>query len=144
MKKNNKNLNKNAKGFILVLTLFTVLILATLLIGFLNVTAIDLNLIKNHLCSSRAYYIAEAGIIDAIDQIQTSGPLADTTWEVTFPTGTSDKYNVTVSDSSTVITCTGLALVSNFSRELEVIVSITGSSSPYIVTIEQWKETIAQ
>lgn len=122
------------------MTVVTTLILATLIIAFLNITAIDLNLVKNHMCSSKAYYIAEAGIADAINQIRLNGPLEDTQWEDTFPPNTSDTYSVSVSQNSTVITSTGLALASNFSRALEVKVSVSGSSSPYNVSINQWKE----
>ncbi len=132
--------NERREGFVLVLTLFTVLILATLIIGFINITAIDLNLVKNHMCSSKAYYIAEAGIADAINQMRLNGPLADTQWQATFPPSTSDTYNVSVSQTSTVINSTGLASVSNFSRALEVIVRVSGSSAPYRVSISQWKE----
>ena len=137
-----KKLEKETKGFVLVLTLFTVLILATLIIGFINITAIDLNLVKNHACSLKAYYIAEAGIADAINQIRLSGPLEDTQWEQFFPVATSNKYNVSVSQNSTLINCTGLAFISNFSRALEVQVKVTGSSPPYRVSIKRWKEVI--
>ena len=144
LKKMNRNsglhTDKRREGFVLVLTLFAALILATLIIAFLNITAIDLNLVKNYMCSAKAYYIAEAGVADAINQIRLNGPLADTQWEETFPSGSSDTYNVSVSQSSTVITSTGLASASNFSRALEVTVSISGSLSPYKVSINQWKE----
>ena len=141
MNRNNKlHTDRCRKGFVLVLTVFATLILATLIIAFINITSIDLTLVKNHMYSSKAYYIAEAGVADAINRIQLNGPLADTQWENTFPPSTSDTYNVSVSQSSTVITSTGLASASNFSRALEVKVSISGSSSPYKVSINQWKE----
>ena len=123
-----------------MLTLFAALILAALIIAFTNITSINLTLVKNYMYSSKAYYIAEAGVADAINQICQNGPLSDTQWENTFPPNTSDTYNVSVSQNSTVINSTGLASVSNFSRTLEVKVSITGSSSPYQVNISQWKE----
>lgn len=141
MNRNNEiHTKKHREGFVLVLTLFAVLILSALIIAFINITAIDLSLIKNHVCSSKAYYIAEAGIADVINQIRMNGPLADTQWQETFPPNTSDTYNVSVSQSSTVITSTGLASASNFSRALKVTVSVSGSSSPYKVSINQWKE----
>lgn len=129
------------KGFILVLTLLVSLILATLVIGFLSISSIDLVLVKNHMYSLKAYYIAEAGVADAINQIRLNGPLADTQWEAFFPSG-SDKYTVAVSQSSTVISSTGLAYAANFSRALDVKISISGSSPPYKVSIKQWKETV--
>ena len=141
MNRNNKlHTDGCRKGFVLVLTLFAALILATLIIAFINITSIDLTLVKNHMCSSQAYYIAEAGVADAINRIRLNGPLSDTQWENTFPPNTSDTYNVSVSQSSTVITSTGLASASNFSRTLEVKVNVSGSSSPYKVSINQWKE----
>ena len=131
------------KGFVLVLTLFTTVILATLIIAFLNMTSIDLNLVKNHMCSSKAYYIAEAGVADAIDKIQ-QGTSTTTPWEENFPAAPS-KYSVVVTQGPpVVITSTGLAGASNFSRALEVRISVSGSSPPYTVSITQWKETIAQ
>jgi len=122
------------------LTLFTALILATLIIGLLNITTIDLTLVKNHMFSVKAYYIAEAGIADAINRIRLDGPLADTQWQESFPSDSSDEYTVSVSQDSTVINSTGLAAASNFYRTLEVTVSVSGSSSPYTVFISQWKE----
>jgi Tfp pilus assembly protein PilX len=130
------------KGFILVLTLLVSLIIATLVIAFLSMSSIDLDLIKNHMYSLKAYYIAEAGVADAINQIRLNGPLADTQWQAFFPSGSSDIYTVSVSQSSSVINSTGLAYAANFSRILEVKVSISGSSSPYTVSINQWKEVV--
>jgi Tfp pilus assembly protein PilX len=131
---------KRREGFILVLTLFTILILAGLIIAFTNMTAIDTILVKNHIYSSNAYYIAEAGIADAINQIRISGPLADTQWQETFPASTSNTYDVSVSQGSTVITATGLAAASNFSRVIEAKIKVSGTFSPYDVTIVEWKE----
>ncbi len=125
-----------------MLTLLVSLILATLVIGFLNISSIDLVLVKNHIHSLKAYYIAEAGVTDAINQIRLNGPLADTQWEAFFPSGSSDKYTVAVSQSSTVINSTGFAYVANFSRVLDVRVQISGSSPPYNVSIKQWKEVV--
>jgi Tfp pilus assembly protein PilX len=142
MNRNKVHRKKHKKGFVLVLTVFVTMILATLIIVFLNITTIDLILVKNHFYSSRAYYIAEAGVSYAIDQIRLNGPLEDTQWENTFPPATSDKYNVSVSQNSTVINSIGLATIPNFSRALEVQISVSGSSPPYKVTINQWKEVI--
>jgi len=137
---NNIRIKHRQKGFILVLTLFVAVILATLIIAFFNVAAVDLNLAKNYMCSSQAYYIAEAGIADAINQLRLNGPLADTQWQQSFPAGSADTYNVSVSQSSTIINATGIDSESNFTRALEVEVSVSGTSSPYSVSITKWKE----
>jgi hypothetical protein len=140
MNKEIKKIRKNRDGFVLVLTAFATMIMATLIIAFLNMTYIDLLLVKNHMCSTKAYYIAEAGVADAINEMRLNGPLSDTQWEEFFPSGSSDKYTVAVSQSSTVINSTGLEANTNFSRILEVTVSLSGGSAPYNVSINQWKE----
>lgn len=143
MNRNNKShINKCKGGFVLVLTVFVTMIVATLLLACLNNTSIDLVLVKNYMCSAQAYYIAEAGIADAINQMRLNGELSDTQWEEYFPSGSSDKYTVSVSQNSTLINSTGLAAASNFSRSLEISVNVSGSSSPYQVSISQWKEVI--
>ncbi len=143
MTRNNKvHTGKGREGFVLVLTLFAALILPVLIIAYINIQTIDLSLIKNRMCSTKAYYIAEAGIADAINQMRLNGPLADTQWQEAFPTGSSDTYSVSVSQDSTVITSIGYAAASNFRRALEVKVSFPHDQTPFphIVAIERWKE----
>ena len=120
-----------------MLTLLVTLILATLVIGFLSMSSIDLDLVKNHMYSLKAYYIAEAGIADAIDKIQRGVSIPS--GAIPFPSGSSDTYTISVDPNST-ITSTGLAATSNFSRTLQVKTSKSGSSPPYNVSINQWKE----
>ncbi len=123
------------------MTLFTVLILAVLVVSLLSSTAIDMNLLKNHMSSFKAYYIAEAGIADAIDKIR-QDTLTVNNWVTSFPSG-SDQYTVTVTAGSpTVINSTGLAATSNFTRILEVQLSTSGASAPYDISIRQWKEIV--
>jgi hypothetical protein len=115
--------------------------MATLIIAFLNITYVDLIMFKNRMCSAQAYYIAEAGIADAIDKLQ-QDTITSNSWEENFPSSP-DKYSVVVTPGTpTVINSTGYAISSNFSRELQVSVNVNGSSSPYAVTINQWKEVV--
>jgi Tfp pilus assembly protein PilX len=134
-------LKNREKGFILVLTLLVSLILAALVAGFASISSVDLDLVKNHMYSLKAYYIAEAGVADAMNQMRLTGPMANAQWEAFFPSG-SDKYTVAVSEGSTVITSTGLAFAANLRRALEVKVSISGSAAPYTISIRQWKEAV--
>ena len=120
-KRNNKG---RSPGFVLVLTLFTALIMGTLIMGFALSLAVDFNLVANHMNSLRAYYIAEAGVADAINQMRTSGAMSDSSWSSTFPPSTSDQYSVAVSSISTLITSTGTASASGFSRQLLVRVAV--------------------
>jgi Tfp pilus assembly protein PilX len=137
--KDNIYTKSRKKGFILVLTLLVTLILATLVVGFATMSSIDLDLVKNHMYSLKAYYIAEAGVADAINQIQNSSvPFVNTQWQAAFPSGSLDTY--TVDANSIAIKSTGFASASNFSRTLTVKIKVSGSSQHYIVSINQWKE----
>lgn len=141
MNKNVKKSEKAAGGFILVLVLFAVLILSTLTIGLLNLTAIDASLAKNYMFSLQAYYIAEAGVADAIGMIRSTGA-APVSWQSTFPSLTTNTYNIdVVNGSPTIIKSTGTVTNANFSKTLEVLVNVTGAAAPYNVSITQWKET---
>ncbi len=133
---------RNGQGFILLLTLFTALILGTLVVGFLLLTVVDLNLVKNQTCSLQAYYLAEAGIVDAIDKIQRD-ELTTTEWQDDFPQGASNSYNVVVVPGPTnVITSTGIVPAANFSRVLEAHVKVVSDVAPYKVAIKHFKEVI--
>ncbi len=132
------------QGFILILTLFTALMLGILVVAFLLLTAIDLNLVRNHKCSLQAYYVAEAGIVDAIDKIQRD-ELTTTEWEDDFPEGASSSYNVAVVPGPTnVVTSTGFVPAANFSRTLEVHVKVVSESEypPFKVSIKHFEEVI--
>ena len=143
MNRNNKlHTGKGPEGFVLVMTLFAALILPVLIIAYINIQTTDLTLIKNRMQSTKAYYIAEAGIADAINEMRVSGPLADTQWQMAFPTGSLDTYSVSVSQDSTVITSIGHAVASNFTRALEVTVAFPNDQTPFpnVVAIQRWKE----
>jgi hypothetical protein len=143
MNRNNKlHTDKRREGFVLVLTLFAVLILSALIIAFINIAAIDLSLVKNHMCSSKAYYIAEAGVADAIDKIQRDA-LVVNEWENYFPAGASNKYNVVVTSGPTfVVTSTGVVSAANFTRVLEARVKVMTDVAPYKVSVKHFKEVI--
>ncbi|MBU0501881.1 MAG: hypothetical protein KJ811_01380, partial [Candidatus Margulisbacteria bacterium] len=60
---------KNRRGAALLLTVFLIAIGAILIIGFLELSLADLQIVRNHQYSTRALYIAEAGIEDAIYEL---------------------------------------------------------------------------
>ncbi len=130
------------QGSVLVLTVFTMAIMSILVIAMLSTAAADLQLLKNHIYYQQAHYIAEAGVADAIDRIQRD-VVGSGEWETTFPAGSENRYEVTVTESSPmVIRSAGIVETVGFSKILEVQLRITNSSAPYKVSIAQWKEII--
>ena len=129
-------------GSVLIVTLFTALLMAVFIVGFLGITTVDLNVSTNTVESLQAYYIAEAGIADAMAQMRQSGAMADKSWTSTYPAGSSDQYSVTVSNSSGLIISQGQTSPLGFSRALEVAVNVSGGSAPYTVTVKSWEEVV--
>jgi len=141
MKLNHKELKSNTKGFVLLLTIFIMVMLATAIISLLTITAIDLNLITNHNCSLQAYYVAEAGIADAIDRIQEQGTPSTIEWDSYFPIGTLNTYHVSlVLGPTIVVTSTGTVPAANFSRKLEARVKVITDVAPYKVAVKHYEE----
>ena len=126
-------------GVVLIATLFTALLMAVFIIGFIGVTTVDLSVSTNHAETLQAYYIAEAGVADAIAQMRESGTVTNPGSQ-TFPSGSSDQYSISYDSDTKVITSMGTSQPLGFTRALEVSVLVSGSSAPYTVYIQEWKE----
>ena len=131
---------KKHKGFILVVTMFTALIVGTTIMGMIYSLSIDLRLANTHIQSLKSYYIAEAGIADAIERIRTKGPMQDKKWKSYFPRSARDQYTVSLSKNSSVIQSIGKTAASGISRAIKADIKIIGNSSPYTVSINAWQE----
>lgn len=147
MYQNNKGKLSNQKGALLLLTAFIILLMSILVIGYLEVATTETEIMRNHKLSTRALYIAEAGIEDAIYTLRQAGNHHWTTGftDKIFPTGSTSSYTVTIDNSSypsIVIISTG-TVSSTYQRQIEVEITISGppTSAPYPITITYWKET---
>lgn len=137
----------NRRGVILLLTLFIILLMSILVIGYLEIAATETQIMRNHKLSTQALYIAEAGIEDAIYTLRQTG---NHNWDTgftdkIFPAGSSSSYTVTIDNSddpNIVIVSTG-TVPGAFQRRIEVEITLSGppSSAPYPVNINYWKET---
>lgn len=75
---------RNNKGMVLMVTLWILAILSLLAIGIGFRTTIDLRLVGYRMDSLKAYEIAKAGIIYAINEIEEDRSATDTLWECGF------------------------------------------------------------
>ena len=128
----------NNKGVALLLALFTLLIIALLVVAFLETTAIDLQIVSNQLNRNRALYVADAGVEYAVSCLKTSKANINN-YSAQLPSGSGNTYSVTYVSSSGIITSTG-TLASGEHVDLQAKVSVTGSSSPFTVKILYWRE----
>ena len=85
----------------------------------------------------QASIIADAGVETAIFELRQDNAYSGTGGDVEFPSGSGNTYNVTVAGDT--ITSIG-TIDSSFSRTLEVTFALCGSSAPYLVMINTWKE----
>lgn len=131
-----KRVIKNQRGFVLLLTTFIIALGAALIIGFLQVSTTDLQIVRNDQYATRALYIAEAGIEDALYELT-----LDSNWNAGFT-------NKAFAGETYTVTLTGAApnprvidsvstVGSSFQKHLQVQVSMSGSNP---AVIDYWKE----
>ena len=128
------------RGMVLIGTIFVALLMAVLIMTFVNVTAADLRLITHRVATLKAYYVAEAGVEDGLDYLRQNGAGAYSPGAKACPTGSSDAYTVTINSDGTQVTSTGVVSSLGFTRKIQATVAVTGSSPPYTVTISKWEE----
>ena len=124
------------KGVALILALFTMLFISLIVVAFLDIATIDQQIATNQIRDSQAGFIADAGVETAVYELRLDNTYNGTVGDVEFPSGSGNTYNVDI-DGNT-ITSTGT--VGDFSQTVEADFSIRGSSPPYTVKINSWKE----
>lgn len=128
------------RGSVLLVTVFLIAFSALLVGGLLHSLTSDLQILKNHLYSTKALYVADAGIEDAIAALR-----SDYTWDAgftqkAFPAGSSSYYTVTVVNTHPTVVLTSTGVVAGFERKIEAKVVIAETSAPYPMRGLYWKE----
>lgn len=126
----------NQRGSVLLMTLFLISLGSAFVIGFLQVSTTDLQIVRNHQYSLRALYIADTGVEDAIYNL-----ILDSHWNAGFTNKAfaGETYTVTITNNypnPIIIDSVGTA-GGSFQKHLRVQVTISGSKPP---TINYWKE----
>jgi len=127
---------KNEKGVAFILALFSMAVLSLLVIALLDTITIDWQILGNQQRMLKATFIAYAGVENAIYELRQDDSYSGTGGSVEFPAGSGNTYDVTVSGGT--ITSTGI--VRGQTRTVEAYYSLKGSSDPYKVTVNAWKE----
>ncbi|MBI2870448.1 MAG: hypothetical protein HYY14_01930 [Candidatus Omnitrophica bacterium] len=123
-------------GIALILAMFTLLFVAMLVIALMNVGGIDQQIATNHIYDVRATYLADAGIETAVYNLRQNSSWSGTGGNVTFPSGSTSYYNVTVSGG----TITSSGTVGGYTREIGADYTLSGASAPYTVRLDTWVE----
>ncbi len=126
------------------MAVFVIFFISVAMVGILELASTDFQILQNYKFSNRALYIAEAGIEEAIYRIRqninwrrkSGNPLV-----VEFPAGSGDQFSVICPQKNPPKTITSTAILHNgYKRRLKVSVYAYGSSSPYTIVINYWKE----
>ena len=126
------NMKRN-KGSVILIAVFAIALLATLVIGILQMNTEEIQLMVNHINSAEAQAIAEAGLNDAFSELRDDSSWTTGFTDKSFSGGT---YTVTVSGTLPNLTLesTGTSGKSFVSR-VEADVTV-GENSPYIIRID--------
>ena len=128
---------RDETGVALPLALFALVMLSGLLLAFLSMAGMEPVIAENHVSSSRAFYIADAGIEHALDALQSPGspplPQVGKPPLILFPGQAfgGGSYSVTVSqnaDRTYLLTSTGT--YTNASRAINVRVNLGNLPPP--------------
>jgi ABC-type glycerol-3-phosphate transport system permease component len=129
------------KGIALVLAMFVLVLIAILLVAFLELITSDLQITTNHAGRLKALYIADAGIEYAVAQLRTNSYWTVTQGQTIFPSGSGNSYTVTYPKTGTTRVIRSVGMIADkFTAIIEAKVSIRGASSPYNIKIVSWQE----
>ncbi len=136
---------KNRTGSVLILITFLIVFL-TLLVGtLLHALAGDLQIENNLLNSTKALYIAEAGVEYVIDALRMDCPIKNdylwgTAFQDPFPPESSGTYTVIVDNEHPIVDISSVGEINGFQRKIEVQLNILESNVPYPIRILHWYE----
>ncbi len=147
---------KNQEGVALLMAIFALFFITLLIVAFLDITTIDLQIVKNQTTSLKALYIADAGIEDAIYKLRQEKDWTEGFAEKPYSTGSGNIYTVIVnidlvSGTSPnefyikTLTSTGTVYsgTTTAQRRIKAQTLVTGRDpGPYKVRISSWKEEI--
>ena len=136
----NRQAPTHKKGSVLLVTVFLIAFGALLVGGLLLALTSDLQIVKNHLYSTKALYVADAGIEDAIAALR-----SDYTWDSgftqkPFPAGSTSHYTVSVVNTHPTVVLTSTGVAAGLERTVEVKVIVAEMSAPYPTRVLYWKE----
>ncbi len=116
-------------GSVLLITVFVIALLSAVVMGILQLSTEEIQLMRNQIYATQAVATAEAGLNDALSEIR-----ADSSWTTGFTDKAFNSGTYTVDVNGTTITSTGTTAQS-FVARVEADVTI-GTSSPYVIRID--------
>ena len=128
------------KGFILIMMLFSIGLVALLVTGLANISNTELLVRHYEQKSLSAQMAAESGLEDALEILSEQPTWSTGFTNKSFPSGGTDKYTVTVVNSSPYVTLTAIGSSGYAEHKIVADICLTGTSTPYTIRIDSWEE----
>ena len=129
-----KTIPKN-KGSVFLITLFVIAMLSAVVMGMLQLTTEEIQLMRNQIWAAQALCIAEAGLNDALTEIRTDDEWDDGFEDKSFVGGS---YTVNIDEDLPEVTIesTGTSPQGYTARVLAEI-TVASSGPPYVIRIDE-------
>ncbi|MBN2592813.1 MAG: hypothetical protein JXA81_04835 [Sedimentisphaerales bacterium] len=118
------------KGSVLLLAIFVIALLTAVVIGMLQLSTEELQLMRNQIYAAEALAIAEAGLNNAFIELRN-----DPSWSAGFANKTFNGGSYTVAVAGSTVTSTGTSS-QGFVGRVKADITV-GSSSPHIIRIDR-------
>jgi len=123
------NENKRHRGVVLLMVVFVVSLLATVVMGMLEINTEEIQLMQNHVCATEALATTEAGLEDALMCLR-----LDKNWEDGFDGKSFNGGSYTVTVGGNTITSAGTT-ARGFTARVEADFTASGVLLPYTIRI---------
>jgi type II secretory pathway component PulK len=122
-------------GSVFLITLFVVAMLSAVVMGMLQMTTEEIQLMRNQIWAAQALCIAEAGLNDALSELRTDSSWSSGFTDKNFNNGS---YTTTVSGSLPNLTLesTGTSPQGYAARVLAEV-TVASSGPPYVIRIDE-------
>lgn len=121
---------RNKPGSVLLMVVFITALLAATVMGHLQISAEEIQLMRNHVCAAEALATAEAGLNDALAQLR-----EDSSWIAGFTAKPFNEGSYTVTVEGSTVTATGTTS-QGFVARVEAELTISSGGPPYMIRID--------
>jgi hypothetical protein len=121
------------QGSVMLLMVLIAALLAALVIGRLQVSTEEIQLMQNHLGGAQALATAEAGLNDALAHLR-----RDCGWSSGFAGKPFNGGSYTVVVDGSTVRCTGVT-DRGFVATVEARIAMASDGPPYLVRINEWR-----
>jgi type II secretory pathway component PulK len=121
---------RNKPGSVLLMVVFITALLAATVMGHLQISAEEIQLMRNHVCAAEALATAEAGLNDALARLR-----EDSSWTAGFTAKPFNEGSYTVTVEGSTVTATGTTS-QGFVARVEAELTISSGGPPYMIRID--------